>query len=97
MTFGQRVMMLRQQHGLKRVELANALNIKQTTLRHYELDEREPGTDTIIAVAKYFHVTVDYLIGNEEIEIRPIQWELIRATADLPDEKIAAIINLVIG
>lgn len=96
MTFGQRVIMLRKQRGLKRVDLANALDLRPTTLRHYELDEREPGTELIIRMARYFNVTTDYLIGNDSVAIRPIQWELIRATADLPDEKIEAIIKFIL-
>lgn len=95
MTFGQRVMALRKQNKMKRAELARLLDMPQNTLRHYEMDEREAGAETAIRIAKIFDCTVDYLIGNEPEPIRPIQWELIRATADLPDERIRALIDFV--
>lgn len=95
MTFGERVMLLRGQHDMKRVDLARAIDMKPQTLAHYEKDDREPGTDTLIKIANVFGVSVDYLIGNEVEEIRPVQWELIRATASLPDEKILALVNLI--
>jgi transcriptional regulator with XRE-family HTH domain len=80
---------------MKRAELARLLDMPQNTLRHYEMDEREAGAETAIRIVKIFDCTVDYLIGNEPEPIRPIQWELIRATADLPDERIRALIDFV--
>ena len=95
MTFGQRVQMLRDRSNMTRQALADQLGMKPQTLRHYEIGDREPGTETIIAIAKIFDVTVDWLIGNETEPIRPTQWALIRATKDLPDEKILSIVNLI--
>lgn len=95
MTFGQRVQMLRDRAGMTRQALADQLGMKPQTLRHYEVGDREPGTETIVAIAKIFDVTVDWLIGNDRDPIRPAQWALIRATKDLPDEKIMKVVALI--
>lgn len=94
MTFGQRVMALRDQRNMSRADLARLLDMPQNTLRHYEMDEREAGADTAIAIAKIFDCTVDYLIGYEPEPIRPVQWELVRATGDLPDDDVRALIEI---
>ena len=95
MTFGQRVQMLRDRAGMTRQALADQLGMKPQTLRHYEIGDREPGTETIVAIAKIFDVTVDWLIGNDREPIRPAQWALVRATKDLPDEKIMKLVALI--
>ena len=95
MTFGQRVTALREKRNMNRSELARRLEMPVNTLRHYECDEREPGSETIVKIAKIFDCTTDYLIGNEAEPIRPVQWELIRATMDLPDDRIRALIDFV--
>lgn len=95
MTFGQRVQMLRDRAGMTRQALSDQLGMKPQTLRHYEIGDREPGTETIVAIAKIFDVTVDWLIGNDREPIRPAQWALIRATKDLPDEIIMKVVALI--
>lgn len=94
MTFGQRVMALRNRNKMTRAQLARLLDMNQNTLRHYEMDEREAGADTAIKIAKVFNCTVDYLIGNEPEPITPLQWELVRATDGLSDEDIRALISI---
>ena len=95
MTFGMRVQMLRERESMTRQELADRLDMKPQTLRHYEIGDREPGTETIIAIAKVFNVTVDWLIGNETEPIRPAQWALIRATRELSDDQIRSISRMI--
>lgn len=94
MTFGQRVMALRNRNKMTRAQLARLLDMNQNTLRHYEMDEREAGADTAIKIAKVFNCTVDYLIGNEPEPITPLQWELVRATDGMSDEDIRALIAI---
>ena len=94
MTFGQRVMALRNRNKMTRAQLARLLDMNQNTLRPYEMDEREAGADTAIKIAKVFNCTVDDLIGNEPEPITPLQWELVRATDGLSDEDIRALISI---
>lgn len=66
MTVGERIKGLRKEQGYTRVELAEKLAMPQTTLRNYENDDREPGHDFLIKIAKEFNVTTDYLLGLTE-------------------------------
>lgn len=66
MTVGDRLKALRKEAGYTRVELANILDMPQTTLRNYENDVREPGHDFLIKIAKEYNVTTDYLLGLSE-------------------------------
>lgn len=61
-TFGQRIASLRKKRGLTQFELAKLLNISKSALGMYETDKREPNFETLIQIADYFEVTLDYLI-----------------------------------
>lgn len=47
-------------------EMAQILDIQRATYGYYENGKVLPPIDKILALAKYFGVSVDYLIGNEE-------------------------------
>lgn len=66
MNVGDRIIALRQSKNVSRKDLAEHLNIPYTTLRNYETNVREPGHKILIALADYFHVSVDNLLGHKE-------------------------------
>ena len=49
--------------GLTQSELAKALNYTQTTIARWEAGNRSPNLDCLIALAKFFDCTTDYLLG----------------------------------
>lgn len=55
---------LRAESGLSLRELSQKLNFSYSSLGKYERNEQEPNLETIIKIADYFDVTVDYLIGR---------------------------------
>ncbi|MBD5102009.1 MAG: LexA family transcriptional regulator [Subdoligranulum sp.] len=57
---------LRHLKGVSMREVAKSLGIPYTTYVNYEKQTREPNSEMLIALAKYFGVTVDYLIGNSK-------------------------------
>ncbi|HPE16561.1 MAG TPA: LexA family transcriptional regulator [Oscillospiraceae bacterium] len=69
MAFGATLMDLRASRGVSRADLAAALDVPYTTLRNYENGQREPGHLFLVRVARYFDVTVDYLLGVEHAPI----------------------------
>lgn len=56
---------LRKQKGLTLVELGEEVNLANNTLSQYERGIREPNISTLIKLADFFSVSVDYLIGRE--------------------------------
>ncbi len=63
MTFGERLIELRKEHGYaKRADFAEKLGIPSTTLRNYETNAREPGHLFLKKISDLFNVSVDYLL-----------------------------------
>lgn len=57
---------LRSKRRISQVRLAMDLNMSQNTISRYETGEREADYDTLIAIADYFGVSVDYLLGRTD-------------------------------
>lgn len=57
---------LRLEKGLTQKELAEKLNIGQSTVNNYENENRAPIPEIIIAYSKFFNVSTDYLLGLED-------------------------------
>lgn len=57
---------LRQKRGLSQVKLAMELNLNQNSISRYESGMREADYKTLIAIADYFHVSVDYLLERTD-------------------------------
>lgn len=63
MKFASRLKSLRKAKNITQLHLATILKTNQNTISRYETGEREPGINDIIAIANYFNVSVDYLLG----------------------------------
>lgn len=64
MTCGSRIALLRDKRRLKQEELAHVLGISRASLSHYEQNRREPDHETLIRIADFFQVSIDYLVGR---------------------------------
>ena len=60
---GERLKELREERDLTQRELAKKLGINGVTYLHYEKDQREPPLSLLADMAKFFDVSVDYLLG----------------------------------
>lgn len=56
--------LLRQGKGISQQQLASALGLSQQSINKYENHNVEPDISTLIKMAQFFEVSVDYLIGN---------------------------------
>ena len=63
--FGERLKELRESKKLTQEELAKILNLSQSSIAYYESSKKpkQPSQRTLIKIAKYFNVTLDYLLG----------------------------------
>ena len=55
---------LRKEQNVTQQEIADALNITQPTYNKYEKGTREPDMKTLISIANYFKVSLDFLTGR---------------------------------
>lgn len=58
---------LRNKKGISQQHLADVIGTSQQSINKYENHNIEPDIETLIAIAKYFNTSVDYLIGNTDI------------------------------
>ena len=66
-TFGKRIKSLRQKKGLTQVELGKILNVTDLAVTKWESDASLPNTITLIKIADYFNVSIDYLLCRTDI------------------------------
>lgn len=64
--FNERLRLLRQEARMSQHDLANRLGVSKSSINMYERGEREPGFETLEAIADYFNVDMDYLLGKSE-------------------------------
>lgn len=59
---------VRVRKNLTQADVANALGVSSVVYSRYEKGTRQPSIDTLIQLANILGVTVDYLLGRQEIE-----------------------------
>ena len=62
-TFSVRLKELRREYGVGQVELAKNIGGSKGIISLWENGLREPSMSNLIALAKFFSVSVDYLVG----------------------------------
>ncbi len=67
MLIKDRISELRNDKGLSQKEFAKIINIPYNTYVKYERELNEPDDHVKIKIAKYFNVSVDYLIGFSDL------------------------------
>ena len=53
------------QRNITQAEILRSLNFSKNQIHYWLKGKAEPSIDDLISLAKYFGVTVDYLIGYE--------------------------------
>lgn len=57
---------LRENRDIKQTELAKYLNVTQTTYSKYELGRINISIETLIKLADFYDVSLDYLVGRNK-------------------------------
>lgn len=60
----QRLKELRKEHNLTQQEVADKINISRPAYSQYEIGKKEPRLYTLIAIADFYKISVDYLLGR---------------------------------
>ena len=71
MKFPERLKAIRDSRGITQRHLSEVLNITISTISHYENGTREPSIEILIQMAEVLNVSVDYLVGNTDVNILP--------------------------
>lgn len=61
-----RLFELRNEKDLSQRDMAKIMNVSQGTYNNWENSNTQPSIEQLIALAKFFDVSVDYLIGNSD-------------------------------
>lgn len=64
--FGKRVKALRNQKNIKQKELGRIVNLNHSAISDIERGRRVTTMDKLSALADYFEVSVDYLMGRTD-------------------------------
>lgn len=70
MGFAQRVKQLRKQKHLTGEQLGNILGITKTGISYWENGKSVPDNEMLLKLADFFDVSIDYLLGNTDIETK---------------------------
>ena len=62
--FNERLKSLRRESGLSQQDFAKQLGTSKSSINMYERGAREPGLEMLEAMADYFNVDMDYLLGK---------------------------------
>ena len=64
--FGSHIRDLRLANELKQEDLGNALSVTKATISRIESGDRAPSLESMLALADYFNVSLDYLVGRSD-------------------------------
>ena len=64
--FAERLKELRQEHNISLKKLAKEIGVSDIAISRWENELRIPNIESLIALAQYFGVTADYLLGLED-------------------------------
>ena len=59
---------IRKKRNLNQQKVALDLNISREALSYYENGKREPSLALLVAMSKYYNVSINYLITGEEFQ-----------------------------
>ena len=60
---GERLRKIRKEKKIKQGDLAAAIGVQTSAISRYETDKDDPSDVLKIKIAKYFRISLDYLIG----------------------------------
>ena len=67
-SFKEMLKYLRVRDNLSQAELADKLGVAKSTISMYEVGKREPDFETLEAIADFFNVDMNFLLGKDGSE-----------------------------
>lgn len=66
MCIQERLKTLRKRKGVTQKSIADTVSITEVSYQRYEYGKVRPSLDVLIALADYFDVSLDYLVGRSD-------------------------------
>ena len=86
---GQTIKELRKEMDCTQSKLADVLGVTQDSISLWENDKRIPDTQYVVAMAKFFDVSADYLLGlSDEYKSAGLQPERPQPSLSLEEREI---------
>ena len=86
MSLGHRLSSIRKERKIAQVDLAERIGIHSNVLGRYEREEATPSVDMAAKLADALGVSLDYLVGNTDVELDKAILDKIALIQKLPDE-----------
>lgn len=83
MNFSEKLQLLRKSKGYTQEKLADELHVSRQAVAKWESGTVYPDISNLVQISDLLHVTVDYLVRDQECSVRPV-----KNTADDIDEII---------
>ena len=64
--YGERLRFLRKTNKVPEQALADLLQVKIRTYQCYETETHEPKIDSLIVLADFYNVSIDYIVGLKD-------------------------------
>ena len=64
--FAERLKELRKERNMSELQLAKVLGVSSTTINRWGRGLRVPNLDSLLLLARFFDVSIDYLCGLED-------------------------------
>lgn len=62
----EKIKYLRTSKGITQKQLAEALGVWSVSVQRFEYGDARPSLDTLIIIADYFEVSLDFIVGRTE-------------------------------
>lgn len=85
--FGKRLKIERIRKNLSQQNVASLVGVEKSTVSSYESGGITPSPEVLLKLAQVFNVTVDFLLGNDDIKTLVV--------TDLDDGQVAAVSHVI--
>ena len=87
MTFGERLMLVRKKKNLSQSDVGKKININGDAVGRYERNEVRPTIEMATKLAQALEVSLDYLVGNTDIELDKAAMSRIQEVTQFNEEE----------
>ncbi len=64
--FAERIIQIKNEKNMKQKDIATGIGVHIRTYQYYEKGQKEPTLSVLVALADYFNVSLDYLVGRSD-------------------------------